>query len=67
MHKALYPKVDIDILYASRTEGGRELIIIEHSDDTSIQRLLDCLKKAKKDKIQRPKTTKTQQGLTEQR
>ena len=41
MHKALHPRDDVDRLYMSREEGGRELVNIEDSVDASIQRLED--------------------------
>ena len=37
MHKVLHPRDDIDRLYVSRKEGGRKLISIENSVDTSIR------------------------------
>ena len=45
MHKALYPRDDVDRLYVSRKEGGRGLASIEDSVDTSIQRLEDYIQK----------------------
>ena len=45
MHKALHPRDDVDRLYVSRKEGGRELASIEDSVDASIQRLKDYIKK----------------------
>ena len=45
MHKALYPKDDVDRLYVPRKEGGRGLASIEDSVDTSIQRLEDYVEK----------------------
>ena len=45
MHKALYPKDDVDRLYVPRKEGGRGLASIEDSVDTSIQRLEDYIEK----------------------
>ena len=45
MHKALHPRDDVDRLYVSRKEGGRGLISIEGSVDTSIQRLEDYIEK----------------------
>ena len=39
MHKALHPRDDVDRLYVSRKEGGRELASIEDSVAASIQRL----------------------------
>ena len=44
-HKALHPREDVDRLYVSRKEGGRGLASIEHSIDTSIQRLEDYIQK----------------------
>ena len=45
MHKALHPRDDVDRLYIPRKEGGRGLISIEDSVDTSIQRLEDYIEK----------------------
>ena len=45
MHKALHPRDDVDKLYVSRREGGRELASIKTSVDTSIQRLEDYIGK----------------------
>ena len=47
MHKALYPRDDIDRLFVSR-KGGRGLASIEDSVYTSIRRIEDYNKKAKK-------------------
>ena len=45
MHKALYPRDDVDRLYVSREEGGRRLASFEDSVDASIQRLKDYIQK----------------------
>ena len=45
MHKALYPRDDVDRLYLPRKEGGRGIVGIEDSVDTSIQRLEDYIEK----------------------
>ena len=45
MHKALHPRDDVDKRYVSRKEGGRGLLNIEDSVDTSIQRLEDYIEK----------------------
>ena len=45
MHKTLHPRDNVDRLYVSRKEGGRELAIIENSVDASIQRLEDYIEK----------------------
>ena len=45
MHKALYPRDDVDRLYVSRKERGRGLASIEESVDASIQRLEDYIDK----------------------
>ena len=45
MHKALYPRDDVDRLYVSRKEGGRGLASIEDAVDASIQRLEDYIEK----------------------
>ena len=45
MHKALYPRDDVDRLYVSRKEGGRGLASIEDTVDASIQRLEDYIEK----------------------
>ena len=39
MHQALLFRDDVDRLYASRKEEGRELISIEYNVDASIQKL----------------------------
>ena len=48
MYKALHPRDDIGRLYASRKEGGREHATIENIVDTSIGRLEEFIKRAKK-------------------
>ena len=48
MHKALHPRDDVDRLYASRKEGGREFASIEDTVDASIQRLEDYIEKHKR-------------------
>ena len=45
MHKALYPRDDIDRLYVSRKEGGSGLASIEDSVDASIQQLENYIQK----------------------
>ena len=45
IHKALHSRDNIDRLYVSRKEGGRELTSIEDSIDTSIQQLKDYIEK----------------------
>ena len=50
MHKALHPRYDVDRLYVSRKEGGRELARIEDSVDASIQWFEDYIQKKKKTK-----------------
>ena len=45
MHKALHLRDDVDRIYVPRKEGGRGLASIEHSVDTSIQRLEDYIEK----------------------
>ena len=47
MHKALHPRDDIDRLYLSRKEGGRELARNEDGVDASIWGLEDWIKKSK--------------------
>ena len=47
MHKALHHRDDIDRLYVSRKEGGRGLVSVEDSVDTSLRRLKDYIKKSK--------------------
>ena len=42
---ALHPRDDVDRLYVSRKEGGRELASIEDSVDPSIQRFEDNIQK----------------------
>ena len=45
IHKVLHPRDDVNRLYVSRKEGGRELASIEDSVDASIQRLKDHIQK----------------------
>ena len=45
MHKALYPRDDVDRLYESRKVGGRGLASIEDSVNALIQRLEDYIEK----------------------
>ena len=45
MYKAFHSRDDIDRLYVSRREGGRGLTSIEHSMDTSMERLEDYIQK----------------------
>ena len=45
MQKALHPRNDVDGLYVSKKEGGRELASIEDSVDSSTQRLEDYIEK----------------------
>ena len=45
MQVTLHPRDDIDRLYASGKEGGRGLANIEDSNNVSIQRLEDYIKK----------------------
>ena len=45
IHKALYPRDDVDRQYVSRKEGGRGLASIEDSVDASIQRLENYIEK----------------------
>ena len=45
MHKALYPRDDVDGQYVSRKEGGRGLASTEDSVNASIQRLEDYIQK----------------------
>ena len=45
MHKALYPRDDVDRLYIPGKEGGRGLASIKDCVDTSIQRLEDYIEK----------------------
>ena len=45
MHKVLHPRDDVDRLYVSRKERGRELASIEDSVDASIQQLGDYIEK----------------------
>ena len=57
MHKTLHPRDDVDRLHVSRKDGGIELISIEDSGDTSMQRLKDYIKKG--DWLKRPETIQT--------
>ena len=46
MHTVLHSRDDINRLYASRKEGGRELASTEDSVDASTVRLEDYIKKS---------------------
>ena len=65
MHKALYPRDDVDRLYVLRRGGGRGLASIEDSNDASIQRLEGYLQKHTEDWLQPPVTVLTTRGLAE--
>ena len=45
MHKALHPRDDVDRLYVSRKEGGRDLAGIEDSVEESILQLENYIQK----------------------
>ena len=45
MHKALYPRDDVNSLYVSRKEGGRGIATIKESIDTLRQWLEDYIEK----------------------
>ena len=62
---ALHHRDDIDRLYVSRKEGGRELTNIDDSVDTSIKRFEDNMKNNKESLI--TESTQTTQISTEQR
>ena len=47
IHKALYPRDDVNRLYVSIKEGGRRLASVEDSLNTSIKRLKDYILKNK--------------------
>ncbi len=59
MHKALHPRNEIDRLYVSRKERGRELASIEDSVDASIQRLENYIEKHEQGLITAIKTKQT--------
>ena len=63
MHKALYPRDDVDRLYVSRKEGGRGLVSIKDRIDTSIQRLEDKI--TMEDSLQPSETILTTRRITE--
>ena len=48
MHKTEHPRDDVDRLYVPRKEGGRRLTSIQYSVNTSIQRLEDFIKMARR-------------------
>ena len=48
LHKALYPRDDVDRLYVSRREGSRGSASIQDSVDASILRHEDDIKNAEK-------------------
>ena len=45
---SFHPREDIERLYVSRKEGGREVDSVEDCVDTLIRQLKDYFKKAKK-------------------
>ena len=45
MHKALHPRYDVDKLYVSRKEGGREFTSIEDHVNASIEQQEDYIEK----------------------
>ena len=45
MHKALHPRDDVDRMYVSRKEGGRQLVSMQVSVDALIKRLEDYKEK----------------------
>ena len=45
MHKALHSRDNVDRLYVSRKEEGRELASIEDNVEVAIHRLEDCIHK----------------------
>ena len=51
MHKALYPRDDVDRQYVSRKEGEKGLASIENSFDASIQRHEDYIEKHERELI----------------
>ena len=51
IHETLYPRDNIDYLYASRKEGGRGLASIKDCLDASIQGLEDYIEKNKENVI----------------
>ena len=51
MHKALLPRDDVDRLYVSRKEEGREFATMEDSVDASIQRFEDYTEKHERGQI----------------
>ena len=65
MNSALHPRDNIDRQYVSR-KGRGELANIKDCVDTLIWQLEDYVKDSKKSKFQRPETTQTKQGPTEQ-
>ena len=48
MHKAVYPRDDVDRLYISRKDVGRGHGSIQNRIETSIQRLEDYIEKHKR-------------------
>ena len=67
MHKTLHHRDDVDRLFESRKEGGRGLVSIEDSVDTSMQRPEDYIKKIVEEEnwLQPPEIILTTRGPTE--
>ena len=59
VHKIFHPRDEM-----GKKKRGRGLASSEDSVDTSIGCLKDDIKRAKKDRLQRPETTQTTQGST---
>ena len=60
MHKALYPRDDVERVYVSRKEKGRELDSIEDSVNVPI-RLEDNIKSPDEHRLLQPETIQTTQ------
>ena len=65
MHKALNPRDDVDGLYVSRKEGGREFASIQDRIVPTIQRLEEYVKSAGEGWLQPAETILTTQASTD--
>ena len=67
VHKALHVRDYIDIIYASRKEGGRGVAKIQDSIHSWIRRLEDYIKKSKEKLLTVTRNNTFNAGSTEQR
>ena len=67
IHKALYPRDDVNRLHMPRKRGERGPTSTEHTVDASIQRLEDTIEKRSVNWLQLPETKQTTRRSTERK